>query len=212
MKKEGKIFISGGGSKEQTQKFDDLFFNELPNNSKILYFPIALDRDYRGFEACFDWFSSVINLHQGNNECDFTMILQEDDIPDLKKFDAVYIGGGNTYKLLDYVYAKNLNLRLKEYLENGGLVYGGSAGAIILGKDIRTAEEENDKNYPSHEGLDFLDNYSVRCHFRDSDSGMLSQRAKNYGLKILALPEESGAIFGSKNISYVGEYTVYDEK
>lgn len=206
MKKDGKIFISGGGNKEQTQKFDELFFNELTSNSKILYIPVALDRDHKGFESCFDWFASVINFHQGNKELDFEMILNEDDVPSLKNFDAVYIGGGDTYKLLNYIYAKELNTKLNEYLENGGLIYGGSAGAIILGKDIRTVEEENNKNYPFYEGLNLLSGYSIKCHFLDSDLYTLTQRANNYGLKILALPEESGVIFSSRNISFVGEH------
>lgn len=207
MKKVSKTFISGGGSKEQTQEFDSLFFSELANNSKILYIPVALDRDYKGFESCFDWFASLINFHQGSKDIDFEMILKDADVPSLKNFDAVYIGGGNTYKLLNYIYTKELKIKLKEFLESGGLIYGGSAGAIILGKDIRTVEEENNENYLSYEGLNFLGGYSIKCHFRDSDSVALIQKANKYGLKILALPEKSGVIFSNKNISFVGEHT-----
>jgi len=35
-----------------------------------------------------------------------------------------------------------------DFLNFGGIIYGGSAGAIIFGKDIRTVEEEMIK-YPN---------------------------------------------------------------
>lgn len=144
---KGKLILSGGGDLKESYRLDEKYFLYLPPHSKILYIPIALKRDMMGFEACYDWFSTIISTHAKEKDIDFSMILENDVIPDLNVFDSIYLGGGNTFKLLDYVVTKNLSSKIIDFLNIGGVVYGGSAGAIIFGKDIRTVEEENDNNY-----------------------------------------------------------------
>ena len=100
---KGKIFLSGGGNQEQSFEFDRKFFDLLGNNSKILYIPVALERETIGFEACWDWFSNLISTHTDNKDIDFNMLLEGDPIINLDKYNAIYIGGGNTYKLLNFI-------------------------------------------------------------------------------------------------------------
>ena len=144
---KGYIILSGGGDFKDSFKLDKKFFSFLKLNSRILYIPVALERDKAGYEACRDWFSTVISGHLREKDISFAMLLGDDEISDLSIYDAIYIGGGNTYKLLDYIYQKKIDKKFLDFIEKGGIIYGGSAGAIVLGKDIRTAEEENDKNY-----------------------------------------------------------------
>ena len=129
---KGKLILSGGGDLKISYNLDEEFFSLLKNNAKILYIPIALKRDRIGFEACYDWFSNIIATHAKDKDIDFSMILEHDSIPDLKNYDCVYIGGGNTFKLLDFIINKQLDEKILDYLNSGGIVYGGSAGAIIF--------------------------------------------------------------------------------
>ncbi|MDQ0276568.1 peptidase E [Arthrobacter silviterrae] len=54
----------------------------------------------------------------------------------LEDTDIIAIPGGNTFDLLDTLQSFGLLLTLRIFLEQGGRVYGGSAGAILMGNDI----------------------------------------------------------------------------
>jgi len=49
----------------------------------------------------------------------------------LQKYDTVYIGGGDTFKLLKLIRESGFDEKLLRYYKSGGAIYGGSAGAII---------------------------------------------------------------------------------
>jgi len=211
--KKGYIILSGGGDLETSFQIDEKYFGLLENNSKILYIPIALRRNSIGYEACYDWFSTLISIHSKEKDIDFTMLLENDDIPNFNNFDSIYIGGGNTYKLLDYIYRKNLDKKLVEYTKNGGIIYGGSAGAIILGYDIRTVEEENDKNYIFFKGLNLLGGKSVICHYTNSLDERIFTIAEKINSEIIALPEGSGIILNldGEIVDIIGNVFIFDK-
>ena len=116
--KNGYIILSGGGDSETSFKLDEKYFALLKNNAKILYIPIALSRTKIGYEACYDWFSALVSSQVGEKNVDFTMLLENDEIPDFNDFHSVYIGGGNTYKLLDYIYRRNIDKKIIEYIKS----------------------------------------------------------------------------------------------
>jgi len=209
--KKGHVIFSGGGDIKDTFQLDEKFFSMLKSNSRILYIPIALNRDRIGFEACYDWFSNVVSSHAGDKDIDFSMILEDDEIPDLVKYEALYIGGGNTFKLLDYMVRKDLSQKIIKYIEQGGIVYGGSAGAIVMGKDIRTVDEENDKNYKYINGLNLIRGLSLICHYEASLDERITKSANNLNSPIIALPENAGIILGPNDIEIVGEVFIFDK-
>ena len=214
MRKNGRIILSGGGDIDVSFKLDEKYFSLLRDNAQILYIPVALNRTKLGFEGCYDWFSNVISQHNDKKDIDFTMLLDGDDVSDFDRYDSVYIGGGNTYKLLDYIYKNDIGRKITEYIKNGGIVYGGSAGAIILGENIKTAEEENDNNYVHSDGLNLIENRSVICHYTESLDEKIFETAKRINSIIIALPEDAGLILDSngKILEIVGNVFVFDEK
>lgn len=214
MKKNGRIILSGGGDVDVSFKLDEKYFSLLRDNAQILYIPVALNRTKVGFESCYDWFSNVISQHNNKKDIDFTMLLDGDDVPDFDKYDSIYIGGGNTYKLLDYIYKNDIGRKIMEYIKNGGIVYGGSAGAIILGENIKTVEEENDNNYVHSDGLNLIESRSVICHYTESLDEKIFETAKRINSVIIALSEDAGLILDSngKILEIVGNVFVFDEK
>lgn len=211
--KKGKIILSGGGDTDQTFILDEKYFLLLGSYSKILYIPAAMDLTLFQAESCYNWFSSLISIHDNDGkEIDFVMLNESDPIPDLNLFNSIYLGGGNTYKLLEYIINKGLDKKIIDFVLNGGIVYGGSAGAMILGKDIRTFEHENDKNYINYQGLNLLKNISISCHYSETQDEELLIIANKIQSNILALPEESGIVFDSTGniIEKVGDVFSFD--
>jgi len=47
-------------------------------------------------------------------------------------YSFLFIGGGNTFKLLYDLKSSGAFVNIQGYLNNGGVVFGGSAGAIIF--------------------------------------------------------------------------------
>lgn len=193
--KNGKLFLGGGGDANTSFDFDEQFFFELPHQASLLYIPIALHRESIGYESCIDWFSALVARHSEGKEIDFETALENIRVTSLNKFDAVYIGGGNTYHLLNYINDAGMREHLAEYVQEGGSIYGGSAGAIVLGKDIRTVEEENHRGSTHHNGLNMLGGMSVLCHYKDSMKERAASLAASLYGPILAIPENSGVIW-----------------
>ena len=166
-KNKGVIFLSGGGSENQTKELD-LEFSKYIDGKKLMYIPIAINRDAIGFQACYDWITrALLSFEYKKDVPVIDMFLDPDLIKkEIHKYDALYIGGGNTYKLLDFIYKNKLERDILDFYTSGKVIYGGSAGAIILGKDIRTVLEENDANYTNTLGLnlvnDFLSDVIIR--------------------------------------------------
>lgn len=205
----GHIFLSGGGECEDTAVLDSKYFSRLPNRAEILYIPIALNRDATRYKACYDWFSGCVSKHAKNKNINITMLLQGEDIPELSKFTAIYIGGGNTFKLLTFFINNKLDKKLIKYIDDGGIFYGGSAGAIILGKDINTVKEENDNDYRYSKGLNMVGGLSVICHYQPKLDEKISVSTEEIKTPIIAMPENSGIAIHPNSIEVIGNTFIF---
>lgn len=211
----GTIFISGGGDEKDSWKIDHKFISIL-KRKKILYIPIALNRDTLGFEKAYDWLVNCLSQHT-EEFVEIVMILDLENISGdfLNQFEAIYLGGGNTYKLLYLMTITGFKAKLIEFYKKGGIIYGGSAGAIVLGRDIRTVEEErkeNEQKYIYYKGLKLINNYSIICHFKQNDSNQLNKIKffiKKYKTEVLALPEGSGLMYYKNKFFLIGDKPIY---
>jgi len=191
---QASYFLSGGGNEKQSFPLDKFFFEQLPQKSAFLYIPIAL-RGHRLFETAPVWMQGVINLHKRNDiHFETWNSFEGRTSEDLKQFSAVYLGGGNTWLLMKEVRESGFHSLLKNFLEEGGVLYGGSAGAIILGRRIDTHDDPNTVKWNNNEGLSFFGTLSVVCHCASGQSARLKMWAKTHQLPILCLSENTGCI------------------
>jgi len=205
------FYISGGGSEIQSEKIDRDFAKYI-DGKKLMYIPIALNRNVLGFEMCYDWITKLFLRFSYNIDVpQIHMYLDPFAISEhIFEYDAIYIGGGNTFKLLDFLYKNNLFVKIREFYKMGRPVYGGSAGAIILGEDIRIIDEENDANYVYSKGFNVLDDKSFICHYEKSLDSKIMKYVLRYKQDVVALSEESGLkVVGGKIEKVFGEVFVF---
>ncbi|MCX6739428.1 MAG: Type 1 glutamine amidotransferase-like domain-containing protein [Candidatus Parcubacteria bacterium] len=190
--KDQRIYLSGGGNEKQSFLIDELFFNSIPKNGRFLYIPIAL-RGHKLYPTSHLWMKSIVEMHE---RTDIQFEVMDDPLKyksdDLKLFNAVYIGGGNTWSLMKEFTDSGFSETLIRYYEDGGLIYGGSAGAIIFGKRIDTHDDKNEVELTDMKGFDLLHDCSVVCHFKDEQNDRFKTWAIDHCLPIVCLPEEAG--------------------
>ena len=208
--KNYNLFISGGGGSKESFLLDKLFLERVDQKRSILYIPIAMEIDYLGFESCYDWIiKTVSDIAENFIDIEMWTDLNSKSWDDIKDFGAIYIGGGNTFKLLNYLFDTGFILLLKKYISNGGVVYGGSAGAIIMGKSVNTVEEENDRDYKQSKGLNLFSGASIICHYEN----IMDRKIINYAVEnsegVIALPEKTGLFLLNSEISVIGYEPAY---
>ena len=197
----GKLILSGGGDEKQTFEVDEIF---LKGVKKILYIPVAWKNN--DFEACKEWFTNAMQQHK---RVDMEMLTNLTKSPNLNDYDAVYIGGGNTFKLLKKIRDSKFDRKLVQYYNNGGIVYGGSAGAIILGRDINIAllcddADTNDVNLKNTKGFDKVKGYDIQCHYNDSQLREHQEFIRKTKRHIVAIPEESALLIEEDAYKVIG--------
>lgn len=189
------IFLSGGGSERDSYLLDKAFINlVVKRHAKILYLPIATNGGRIKYESCYDWIINSLTSIENNIFIDIVMWtdLRNKNFKFPENFDAIYIGGGNTFRLLQQIYDTGFFPVIKRFIEEGGIYYGGSAGAIITGKSISTVWEENDNDYKYLTGLDVIGNYSLICHYSKELDDQIHNFVSTFNNKVIALTERTG--------------------
>lgn len=208
----GKLILAGGGDAQQTLSIDKEFVKIINTDKPLFYIPIAMDTNSTSYESCFDWINSVFNPLGIDNITMWTENeLKNKIVRDLEQFSAVYIGGGNTFSLLNDFNGTFFTNILKEYIENEGIVYGGSAGAIIFGEDIRTCShmDSNDVGLKKLNGLRLVENYSIWCHYKVENDTLISNYVRQYKNPVISLPEETALFIDGKGIKVIGTKPAY---
>lgn len=210
-----KLVLNGGGTGNQVADARKLLNSLIDHNKKILYIPFAWpDPTYSG---CLEFMTNELS---DIDKLGIEMVKSTDELmsKDFTDYACIYIGGGNTYKLLNDLKVSGAFDKIKRYLlEEDGIIYGGSAGAIIFGKDLESCniEDANEVGLVEDAGFDMINGYSLLCHYtsREEEKTKLS---KKYLLElsktkpIYAIPEEDTIFVNDNEISFIGTRPYYE--
>ena len=204
MQPQMKIALGGGGGAADSRLLDEVFARWIGSQGKLLYLPCAL-RGIRSFESCLEWITITFAPF---NITDITMWtdLCEHQASELDEFDAVYIGGGNTFALLAELRKSGFDHYLREYAGRGKAVYGGSAGAAVLGRDIRTVNylDRNEVGLVATQGLDLAEGHAIWVHYQPQDDNLIDAYVRQYQQPVLAMSECSGIVIEQEGMRTVG--------
>lgn len=204
-----KVALSGGGGASDSRLPDEVFASWIGSQGKLLYLPCAL-RGIRPFESCLEWITATfapLNINQITVWTD----LSEHQASELDQFDAVYIGGGNTFALLAELRKSGFEYHLSEYARRGRAIYGGSAGAAVLGRDIRTVNylDRNEIGLVETKGLDLAEGHAVWVHYQPQDDSLIDAYVRQCQHPVIALSERSGIVIENDVMRSVGFEPAY---
>ncbi len=211
-----RIFLCGGGSGKKIKKATIKFGSIIDRTKPLLYIPLAMKSER--YDSCLEWIKEEMNIIDITN---IDMVISGEDLykKNFDNYSAIYIGGGNTYKLLKDIKENNCFDKIKKYIDNDGIVFGGSAGAIIFGKDIDTCKYEDDNSIidlKDTKGFNALSEYSLLCHYNDNiiktKDNINYLKEYSIGKKVLYLPEEDTIFVNGNDIELIGdkEYILFD--
>ena len=208
-----KVFLCGGGADVQTIEANKRLNEVIDHSKPCLYIPLAMEGDR--YDSCYEWIQGELK------DVDIPAIHMVRSVEELGKknfadYSFLFIGGGNTFKLLRDIKVSGAFEKIREYLENGGVAFGGSAGAIIFGKDLEACvlDDPNDVNLIDTDGYDVLDGISVLCHFgnRTEEKDEASRRFLldlSLRRKAVALPEEVTLFVNDYKVEVIGNRLFY---
>lgn len=183
---------------------DEKFADWVGPDGKVLCWPFARS-DLRTFELSLAWFTETfapLNLRN------ITMwsSLADHRAAELGEFAAVYVGGGNAYGLFSKLLKSGFGQFLVRYVKNGGIVYGGSAGAVILGREIQSVEhlDTNEINLAETRCLDLASGSAVWVHYQPKDDKLIRKYRQKWHHPVIAISERSGVVIDDTGIRAVG--------
>ncbi len=211
------LILNGGGSGEKIRESYKLFASVV-GKKKVLYIPLAwIDGPY---EKCIDWFENEIKPYGITN---IEMITDAKQLTKqkLENVKGIFIGGGNTFKLLKMLKETCAFENLKQFaLRKDGVIMGGSAGTLIFGKKIDACEKDelvikscddvNDVGLKDTTGLGLVGDYSLFVHYQkiEEQNPATAKRVEKMlkkGLKLICIPSESSLIVDEDKLYVLGE-------
>lgn len=118
--------------------------------------------------------------------------INRDNTAKVLDYDVLYVIGGDPRFLLDMLYETNIKENIVEFLRNGGIYIGESAGTMILGKKLKWVWEVKKGTKPKYDiepkcydGLGFTD-YNIFPHW-NRYSEDVRNKAENHEVKITPL-------------------------
>jgi dipeptidase E len=209
MQPQMKVALGGGGGAADSRLLDEVFATWIGSQGKLLYLPCAL-RGIRPFQSCWECITVTFTSLNVTNITMWTE-LSEHQASEIDEFDAVYIGGGNTFALLAELRKSGFENKLSEYVRRGKAIYGSSAGAAVLGRDIRTVNylDRNKVGLVETKGLDLAEGHAIWVHYQPQDDSLIKAYVRQYQQPVIALSECSGIVIEQESMRAVGFEPAY---
>ena len=215
-----KLLLNGGGSTQELKSTMNKL-NEIMDHSKpILYVPLAMNELENPYDSCYEWFlNQVENIEVPS--VDMPKTFEEFASKNFDDYSAIFIGGGNTFKLLKGIKDNNIFNKIIKYLKSNGIIIGCSAGTIIFGYDINSClvMDKNNVNLIDTKGFNVLDGKSLFAHYTNSKTEEIHNEYTDYlkeyskrNEEVIALPEEDTIYINDSNIEVIGHRPYYEFK
>jgi dipeptidase E len=195
-----KIAFGGGGEADDEHEVLEVFAGWV-GDGRVLYLPIALDPPH---EPHLEWAVKALGSVGITN---VSMASSPDQLRHrLPTSDGVFIGGGNVYSLLHRLRTTATNRSLLAFAELGHPVYGGSAGALVLGRNVDTGKhvDRNVVGLVDATGLDLAFGYALWCHYVGSHDPLIHDYVNETGIGVLAIPERGGLARTAQEMRVLG--------
>jgi dipeptidase E len=157
-----------------------------------------------------DW--NIMRDEMGFNveEYDIEGKKEDEVMKELEFKDIIYVEGGNTFYLLKAMRECNFERVIKKLLKMGKVYVGSSAGSIVAGRSIQTAEWIGDRNtvhLKDLRGLNIVP-FDIFCHYRPEYAEIIKQKIKNpkkRAKRLKIITDQQAILVQGKETDLIGE-------
>lgn len=207
------LFLNGGGADEQVKEAYLFLKEKVDTNKPLLYVPLAMEKEK--YPSCLDWIIKEMSDYRFS-KIDMVTSVEELATKEFNKYGAIFIGGGDTYKLLADLKSCLAYEKIQNFLARGGTAFGGSAGAIIFGKNLDSCshEDKNTVGLQDTSGFNQVFGAYIGAHYKNGNP----EREKNateafiklsFEGPIVALPEEDTLVIDKNEVRVIGSRNFY---
>ena len=203
----GAIYLGGGGGAADEEV---LWRTMLRGKSRIIYWPFALDTGR--FHSASEWLMSSLSDLNVSVEVETWTDLGSHTPEELASTELLFVGGGNTFRLLDHVRNHGFLGAVRDLVAGGGDYYGGSAGALLACADIHVAvgRDENELDLADLTALALVSGFDVLPHFTSAQLMDVQRWSAEHGRVVLGIPERSGIALRDGTAEVVGHEPVWE--
>lgn len=132
LNKAGKIYLTSGGyiDGQRGEELDKIIESSSRNkNVLIVDNATTTGSNSKGKSVVIKDFSLLTDKVD-------VITLTAENLENIKEYDVIYILGGDVTPLIELANSSYVAEVLKEFVKNGGVIFGESAGSMIFGKDL----------------------------------------------------------------------------
>ena len=177
------LILNGGSYYPESREVDKFWVSQISTNDPVAFIPAATTQSP---ESYFDFFRSKMQPYGCTNLIAVDLYADWNPVRDAK---AIYIAGGNTFKLIDIMRRSCFAEYLRQVWTNLILIRN-SAGAVVLGLDLRTSNDQNLIGLHDTSGLQFV-NFSICPHYTEEKRARLETLTQSLQHRVIGLPENS---------------------
>lgn len=202
-----KLFLTSAGLVKETR---DAFLKLLsisPNEATMAFIPTASDPEKD--KRFVDKDKKLINeIGIKVQEVDLKNENENSLLEKLSQHDVIYVEGGNTFYLLDWVRKSGFDRVLQKLIDQGKNYVGVSAGSILVGPNIELSNWKHDwdKNIVNLQDLTGLNlvTFAISPHFVEEDRALLEQKSKTVNYPVVALNDTQAILVNGGYVKIVG--------
>ncbi len=196
-------------SNQINTQVDRAFLKLLDSNSPTIgYIPSKSDLERSYFNERKQWYKQfgITNFIYFDLDKEFN----KDKIEELLSTDAIFLSGGDTRYFLNLLQKNNFIPKLRDYIKNGGILIGASAGAILMTPNIEISELDHSYNTPRLKNMSSLNlvDFEFYPHL-NSENCKEIEGLKKYSLKtdhiLYACKDGEGIVIHNDDIQFIGK-------
>lgn len=204
-----KLVFYSGGDHFKNRELDYALLSLVRKNIQITYIPYCSEEAEESFQH-FKWYYRKYHLKR-------FLLFQVDQsftqrmLKQVLKSDMIYLSGGNTYYFLKHLRRSGMTGHLRNFVKNGGILAGSSAGSIIMTPNIHMAAlpsfdcDDNEVNLKRLKSLNLV-KFEFSPHYRKSKryDAELRIYSKKLDYPVYACTDGSGIVINGKSRTFVG--------
>jgi dipeptidase E len=209
-----KLFLTSAGLVPETREYFLKLLGKNTKDTKVCYIPTAADpsKDKWFMKKNRDRFGELgfkITEVDIKNGSDSSLSKKMDS------FDIVFVEGGNAFYLLKHVRDSGFDFAIKRFLDRGGIYVGSSAGSMVAGLNIESAEWKHlDKNIVNLKDLTAMKlvPFVISVHVDDKNIELIRSCASKVDCPVIALTDKQALLVDNdkQRIVGVGEKHIFN--